>query len=126
MEINSSDRRTHIQKCIDDSQSHYSLPFSKHYNDLSERCHPNFGSCMLVISRTKKISRKYNAIWFSDKIKNYDGACCYFEVACEPIISAFSVGYANINKVMNIHHRFKEIAKGSTSPINNFLREVDG
>ena len=126
LEMNSSDKRTHIQKCIDESELHHPFPFKKHYDSLSERCHPNFGSNALAIYKRESKSEKYGTIWFSDKIKNYDGACVFFDIACEPIISTFIVGNKNIVKVMNIHSIFTRMAKKSSSPINNLLTKIDG
>lgn len=125
MDMNCTDSRTHTHKCIEKSQSHHKLPFSKHYDDLSERCHPNFGSNMLVISKREKKSDKYGTVWFSDRVRNRDGACFFFEIACEPIISTFSIGNANIVKVMSIHSIFTRMAEKSSSPINNLLTKID-
>ena len=125
MDMNCTDSRTHILKCIEKSQSNHDLPFNKHYDDLSERCHPNFGSNMLVISKREKKSEKYGTVWFSDRVRNCDGACFFFEIACEPIISTFSVGTANIVKVMNIHSIFTKMAEESSSPINNLLARIN-
>lgn len=117
--VTNDDQRTHVKKCIKEAQ------FTEHYKDLSERCHPNFGSNTLVIYKRKNRSKKYNTVVFSDKVKWYDGACAFFEVACEPIISTFHLGNSNIVKAEEVYSEFTEMADNSSDSLIDFLKKIN-
>lgn len=103
--------KVHVNDCIKKSQKHHYWPFEKHYNILSETCHPNLGSTILVIADQKRISDQFSKIRFSHNIHGYNGASRFFEIACDPMISTLSVGYQNINMSQYIYSEFVRNAK---------------
>ena len=125
LHVTNDDQRTHVTTCIKEAQSRHPFPFYEHYKDLSERCHPNFGSNGLVIHRRKNRTKKYNTVVFSDRVKWYDGACAFLEVACEPIISTFHLGSSNIVKAEEVYSKFTEMAEKSSYSLIDFLKKIN-
>lgn len=113
-------KRTHINDCIRNADKEYpQLSIKSYYDNLSEMCHPNLGSNMLVFSDRKILSQYIGGVTLSTEVRLISGACMFFEMTCEPMISAFSLENGNMATATEILNRYQDIAKYTQSIMEN-------
>lgn len=117
-------RKTHVNDGIRGSQKYHNLPFKQHYDRLSELCHPNFGSNMMIIADQKKFHELFGNICFSHKSRNFDGACKFFQLAQDPIRATFSVGFENIISSQNLYNYFVDYAQKHPSTLSRCFKRT--
>lgn len=113
-------KRIHINDCIRNADKEYPhLSIKCYYDNLSEMCHPNLGSNMLVFSDRKSLNQYVGGVTLSSEIRIVFGACMFFEMACEPMISAFSLENENMVTAKEILDRYQDTAKYTHSIMKN-------
>lgn len=116
-------RKTHINDCIDSVSNFYpKLRIEDHYNKLSEMCHPNLGSNMLVFANRKKLGNCIGGVVLFSRSETCGGARMFFEMTCEPMISAFSIENNNMIAAKKILTRYQLAAKYTQSVMEDLIR----
>lgn len=123
--IDDSAKGINAMTCVDDSSNRYSNMLKDHYNILSEFCHPNFGSNVLVVKQKKKLYQDFGIVEFSARIKHYEAASRFFEISCNPIISVFSLERTNICKGHLLYVFFQRLAKARPSILNDIIVSIE-
>ena len=116
-------KRRHINDCIRNANEEYpQLSIKPYYDNLSEMCHPNLGSNMLVFSDRKILSQYIGGVTLSSEVRLISGACMFFEMTCEPMISAFSLENKNMTIAREILERYQGIAKYTQGIMENLTK----
>lgn len=105
-------KKIHINDCIRNANKQYpQLRIKYYYGNLSEMCHPNIGSNMFVFVNRVFRSKNFSEGTFSSNSETYSGVSMFFEMTCEPMISAFLIENKNLPKAKEILCRYHHLAK---------------
>ncbi len=117
--LHESDRKTHINSCIEAVEKRHKINIAKYYDILCDLVHPNFGSNTLVVLTREDLGDQLGNVELSYAPKNAEAAAWFFEVIAEPMHEIMEIAV----KDMRLANRTMRFFQEQATSLAGFPRE---